>query len=218
MQIKLAVPFLATILAAAPAFAQGQVSGSLSSSASEAPSRAFEAGLGIGYAQGFGKVQGSGPDINDISHAGAELTLHLGYRATSHLFVGAYGSGSKYLLADGTPDGSDVWSATAGLEANWHFMPDDTLDPWVGLGAGWRGYWVSKPEGVDSRHGLDFARVSVGLDYRVARQFSISPYIGASGTVFLSEKVGQETSFSSIDSTKAAIFIQGGIMGRFDLI
>jgi outer membrane protein W len=217
MQIKSTFLILGAALLAAPAFAQSEVQSSAFSSSSGAPDRAFEIGLGAGYAQGLGDIKSNAPGLTDIAHGGGEITLHLGYRATPNLMVGAYGSGSKYTLGNSTPDNSDVWSATGGLEANWHFLPGDGLDPWVGLGAGWRGHWVSKPSGVDSRHGIDFARLTVGVDYKVSSEFSIAPYIGASGTVFLTQQLSQANAFSNIDSPSANVFIYGGIMGRFDL-
>lgn len=217
MQIKSALIVAGAALLAAPAFAQSEVQAPASTSSPSVPDRAFEIGLGFGYAQGVGDIASGQPGLNDYAHGGGELSLHAGYRATPNLLIGAYGSGSKYTLGNLTPNNSDVWSATAGLEANWHFLPGESLDPWVGLGAGWRGHWVSKPQGTDSRHGIDFARVTVGVDYKVTPEFYVSPYIGASGTVFLTQQLAQDTSFTNINSPNANVFLYGGIMGHFDL-
>jgi len=97
--------------------------------------RALEITLGAGYAQGFGDIGASQRTLTDLSSAGGEISLGVGYRVDRHFLVGAYGSGSKYSTGDFT-GGADVWSATAGLQGNYHFLPDNDWDPWVGLGTG----------------------------------------------------------------------------------
>jgi Outer membrane protein beta-barrel domain len=213
---------VATLLAAAatPALAQDntEVTASVPRRAAGGPSRAWEIGLGIGYTQGVGDIGSNSPGLNDIAHGGGEVQLNLGYRINPNWLVGLYGTVGKYSLGSVTPDGSDVWSATAGAQANYHFLPDQEWDPWVGLGAGWRGHWTTKNVGTDTRHGLDLARVQVGVDYRVSPEFSVSPYVGASATMFLTQELAQQTSFSNIGNPNVNFFFFGGIMGRFDIL
>jgi Outer membrane protein beta-barrel domain len=217
-RISIVAAFLAA--AAQPALAQesGDISAVVPRRAAGGPANAWEFGLGLGYTQGVGDVGSSSPTLTDIAHAGGEVQLSIGYRINPHWLVGLYGTGGKYTLGSGTPDGSDVWSATAGVQANYHFMPDQDWDPWVGLGAGWRGQWVSKPVGTDIRHGLELARVQVGLDYRVSPEFSVSPYLGASASMFLTQELAQETTWSNVHDPNVNFFFMGGIMGRFDIM
>jgi len=206
--------------ASLPALAQesGEVTATVQRSVKGAPSNAWEISLGAGYAQGVGDIGGSSPTLTDIAHGGGEIQLNVGYRLSPNWLVGLYGTGGKYTLGSGTPDGSDVWSATAGVQANYHFLPDQEWDPWVGLGAGWRGQWVSKSAGTDIRHGIELARVQVGLDYRVSPEFSVSPYLGASASMFLTQELAQQTSWSNVSDPNVNFFFMGGIMGRFDII
>jgi Outer membrane protein beta-barrel domain len=183
-----------------------------------APARAWEIGLGIGYSQGVGDIGSNSPTLTDLTHGGGELQVNVGYRIDPHWLVGLYGTVGKYSLGTVTPDGSDVWSATAGAQANYHLMPDQQWDPWIGLGAGWRGHWISKNIGTDIRHGLDFARLQVGVDYRVSPEFSVSPYLGASATLFLAQELAQQTSFSNVHDPNVNLFFFGGLMGRFDIL
>ena len=183
-----------------------------------APARAWEIGLGIGYSQGVGDIGSNSPTLNDLTHGGGEVQLNVGYRIDPHWLVGLYGTVGKYSLGSVTPDGSDVWSATAGAQANYHLLPDQQWDPWIGLGAGWRGHWVSKTVGTDTRHGLDLARLQVGVDYRVSPEFSISPYVGASATLFLAQELAQQTAFSNVHDPNVNLFFFGGLMGRFDIL
>ena len=183
-----------------------------------APSNAWEIGLGFGYSQGVGDIGGNSPTLTDLTHGGGEVQLSLGYRINPNWLVGIYGTGGKYSLGNLTPSDSDVWSATAGVQANYHVLPGAAWDPWVGLGASWRGHWISKPGATDSRHGLDLARLQVGVDYRVSPEFSVSPYVGASATVFLTQSLSQQNGFSNVPDPSVNFFFAGGLMGRFDIL
>jgi len=221
MNGKLAVIAIVTAASAAgPALAQetAEVTTTTFQRASSAPNRAWEIGVGLGYSQGVGDIGTNSPTLNDLSHGGGEVQLNVGYRINPKWLVGLYGSAGKYSLGNVTPNDSDVWSVTAGVQANYHFLPDAQWDPWIGLGAGWRGHWVNKPGGTDTRHGLDLARLQVGVDYRVTPEFSIAPYLGASATVFLTQQLAQQTSFSDVHDPNVNFFLSGGIVGRFDIL
>ena len=144
--MKSTLTFVLIALAGSPLYAQ-----EVQTAARQAPAtvdQAFEITLGAGYAQGFGDIGASQRSLTDLSSAGGELSLGVGYRVDRHFLIGAYGSGSKYSTGDFT-GGGDVWSATAGLQGNYHFLPENDWDPWVGLGSGWRG---QAHQGADHRH------------------------------------------------------------------
>jgi len=205
---------IAAALLAAPLYAQ-EVTASSPSSVRPADN-ALEITLGAGYAQGFGDIGAGQRNITDQSSAGGELQLGVGYRVNPNIMVGAYGSGSMHATGDFT-SGANIYTATAGVQANYHFMPAETWDPWVGLGSGWRALWINKNGGTDSRHGLDVARLTAGVDYRVNSQFAISPYVGAGITTFLTQELAGEQSFRDVQSPNANVWLFGGIQGRFDL-
>jgi hypothetical protein len=184
----------------------------------DAPSSAWEIGVGAGYSQGVGDIGGNSPTLTDLTHGGGEIQLNVGYRINPNWLVGIYGSGGKYSSGNLVSSDSDVWSATAGVQANYHFLPYQQWDPWVGLGAGWRGHWISQSSGTDSRHGLDVARLQVGVDYRVNPEFSIAPYVGASASIFLTQQLAQQASFSNVHDPNVNFFFVGGFLGRFDVL
>jgi len=179
---------------------------------------AFEVSLGFGYLQGFGDVGANVPSLTDTGSAGTSLELDLGWRIDPHFLVGAYGTGAWLSTGDAPGNAHNNWSATAGIQGNYHILPGASLDPWVGLGAGWRGYFVNRANGTDARHGIDFARVQVGVDVPVTSSVSISPFVGAATTIFLTQQLANQTSFSAIQDRKVGVFISAGVMGRFDLI
>jgi hypothetical protein len=181
-----------------------------------APSQAFEITLGAGYAQGVGDIGSNHRALGDISGAGGEVSLGIGYRIDPNWMVGVYGSGSKH--ATGNFSDGDIWSATAGVQANYHVMPQADTDPWVGLSSGWRGHWVKhEAAGTDSRHGWDIARVTAGLDFRLTPQFALAPYVAGGVTMFLTEELANESSYSNIHSPRANVWLSLGLLGRFDL-
>jgi len=178
---------------------------------------AFEVGLGFGYLQGFGNVGANVPSLTDTGSAGTSLDLNLGWRIDPHFLVGVYGSGAWLSTGNAPGNAHNNWSAGAGIQGNYHILPGTSLDPWVGLGAGWRGYFVNRPTGTDARHGIDFARVQVGVDVPVTSNVAISPFVGAATTIFLTQQLANETSFSTIQDRQVGVFINAGVMGRFDI-
>ncbi|MFN2547792.1 MAG: hypothetical protein ABR567_10195 [Myxococcales bacterium] len=211
--MKSTLVFIAVALAGAPVFAQEIVAPARSRPSVE---KALEITVGAGYAQGFGDIGASQRSLTDLSSAGGELSVGIGYRIDKRFLIGAYGSGSKYSTADFT-FGGDIWSATAGVQADVHLLPDGEWDPWVSLGTGWRGYWVNKFGSIDSRHGWDIARLQAGVDYRVSPEFAIAPYVGAGLTTFLTQELAGQHSFSNVQSPNVNVWVFAGLQGRFDL-
>jgi hypothetical protein len=125
---------------------------------------AFEVGLGFGYTQGFGNVGNNVRSLSDSGGAGTSAELDLGWRIDPNWLVGIYGTGAWLSRGEAPGNAHNNWSAGAGVQGNYHFLPGGSFDPWVGLGVGWRGYFINRPQGTDTLHGLDFARVQVGVD------------------------------------------------------
>jgi hypothetical protein len=204
---------LAALLVAAPLYAQ-EVAYSPQLPPSPADN-AFEVTLGGGYAQGFGDIGAGQRSLPEVSSAGGELQLGLGWRINPRFMVGAYGSGSYHATGDYT-SGANIYTATGGLQANYHFLPSSEWDPYVGLGSGWRAMWVSNG-GTDSRHGMDIARVTAGVDFRVNSQCAVAPYVTAGLTTFLTQELKGQQSFADVRSPDVNVWLSAGFQGRFDL-
>ena len=205
---------VAAALIAAPLYAQ-EVSAQAPSKTAAADN-AFEITIGGGYAQGFGDISSrQQKDLTDLTSAGGELQLGFGYRIDPHLMVGVYGTGARYATRDAT-SGANIWTATAGLQGNYHFLPMNEWDPWIGLSSGWRGMWISN-NGTDARHGLDIAKLTAGVDYRVSPEFAVSPYASVGMTAFLAEKLASQNEFGTLHDPKVNVWVGAGIQGRFDI-
>lgn len=191
-----------------------------------AATHAIEISLGTGYAQAFGKVGNGIPQLNDVGQAGGALQVAVGYRVLPQLTLGVYGSGSAFSRGDLSDSSTNMYSASAGVQADWHFLPSgERFDPWVGVGAGWRGYWLHSDSvvpgrlvaGTTSLQGLQLAKLQLGVDYRVAPAIAISPVIGADLSMFLTESPAGANGYSNIDSPQVNTFVFAGLLGRFDI-
>src|SRR5207237_4036085 len=129
------------------------------------------------------------PSFTDLAQAGGRLQVGVGYRLMPQLTLGVYGSGAMFGRGDSVDSSSKLYTASAGVQADWHFLPSGSeLDPWVSLGTGWRGYWVNADQGTTSLHGLELAKLQVGVDYRIAPAVAIAPVIGADLSTFLTQE------------------------------
>lgn len=189
---------------------------------SPAPPRdAIEIGLGLGATGGTGTVS-DGEALSDTARAGGALEIGLGYRFDPSFLFGVYASYGRFAAAPGVPDGAHVRTVTAGLEGQWHFLPYSRLDPWIGVGAGYRGISIV-PDGRAStglREGVQVARLRLGVDWRVSRAVALGPVLGVDATVFVARRDVGEDELLSIDEDDLALstFVFGGLGGRFDLV
>jgi hypothetical protein len=183
-----------------------------------APANALEIGVATGYTQGVGPIGGDMQHVEDISKAGGAFELDAMYRINPTFAVGGYGSFAKYASGDQISDQTDVLGATAGIQATAHLRPDRSVDPWVSLGGGWRGLWLSPQSGKNSSlQGLELARLQVGVDYRVTEDVAIAPVIGGSLNLFLSEDSPMTSQYTDITDKKVNFIGFAGLAGRFDL-
>jgi outer membrane protein W len=179
---------------------------------------ALELTVGTGYAQGFGDIASNRPALTDVAQPGGAVQIGVGYRLIPQLTLGLYGSGAMFSRGDQVDTTSNLYSASAGVQADWHFIPSGSeFDPWVSLGTGWRGYWVRADQGTTSLQGLELAKLQLGVDYRVARAVAISPVIGADLSMFLSESNPGTSSYSNVADPRVNTFVFAGLQGRFDI-
>src|SRR5258706_7420792 len=183
-----------------------------------APSNALEIGVATGYTQGVGPLGGGMAHVEDIARAGGAVELDAMYRINPLFGVGAYGSFSKYATGDQIDSQNDVLGATAGIQAALHLRADRSVDPWVSVGTGWRGLWLSPLSGkTTGLQGLELARLQIGVDYRVDQDVSITPVIGGSLNMFVSEDSAMTPKYTEIADKKVNFMGFAGIAGRFDL-
>lgn len=211
-----AFKLLPAMLLFVPAIAAAE---DVSVSSSHAPVKnAFEIGVSAGYAQGVGELGRDLADLDDVAGPGGAVQLDLGYRIIPQLSVGAYGSFAGYQKGDVLADETNVTGVNAGIQATYHFRPSANLDPWVSLGVGWKGLWLSPETGkTTALQGIDFARLQIGADYRLSKDIAIAPVIGGSLGTFLSADSPMTTEYTEIEDKQVSFTGFAGIAGRFDI-
>jgi len=179
---------------------------------------ALELTVGTGYEQGFGKFASGQPSLSDVGNAGGAVQIGVGYRLLPQLTLGVYGSGAEFGRGGQVDSSASLYSAAAGVQADWHFLPGESeFDPWISLGSGWRGYWIDENAGKTSIQGMELAKLQVGLDYRLDRAIAISPVVGADISTFFTQSTPESSGFHNLASPQVNTFFFAGLMGRFDL-
>jgi hypothetical protein len=177
---------------------------------------AVEITISTGYAQAFGEVSSGLPNLTDVGLAGWSLQLSVGYRLTPQLALGAYGGGS--LSQQTQQEATNLYSALSGFRADWHFLPAwHEIDPWVSLGAGWRGYWIEHSEGATSLHGFDFAKLQAGFDYRAERRAALGPVVGLDLSRFVWQAGPDANGYESTSHPRVNTVVFVGVLGRLDI-
>ncbi len=215
-----------TLLVLVPAIASAQPETNVDSSADTsafdhgvAPVKnALEIGVATGYTQGAGKLGGNMSSVEDVARAGGAVEVDLGARIIPNLSVGVYGTFSQSAKGDQLASSTDVYGASAGVQATWHFRPDTSVDPYINLGGGWRGLWLTPSSGkTTALQGVELARLQVGVDYRITPDIAVSPLIGAALDMFVSQDSPMTTDYTEIQTKKVNFTGFAGIAGRFDL-
>lgn len=216
MTIKNLIPALSLLV---PAVASAQPNESSGTDRYLAPADdAVEISVGTGYVHGLGKTGGEMADLDELTGPGGALQLELGYRIIPNLTIGGYGAFSLHDNGDAVDDNVDVFGATAGVQAAWHFRPESALDPWVKLGTGWKGLWLSPDTGKNtSLQGLELARLQVGVDYRITPEIAIAPVVGGSLGMFISQDSPMTDEYTEIDSKEVNFTGFAGLSGTFDI-
>ena len=184
------------------------------------PKRALGVQIGAGYGQGIGNISSNNnvPSVHDISGPGGTIQATIGYRATPHFMFGVYGTGSQFAEGNTLISGTNVRSATAGFQADFHARPSYTVDPWLSLASGVRGMWLSPDIGQNtSLLGLQLVRAQVGVDFRMSRGVAIAPVIGGDASLFLTRDGPGFSGFTNINDPRVNVFLFGGLQARFDV-
>jgi hypothetical protein len=183
-----------------------------------APTRpTFELALGAGYTQGAGGAGVIG-SIEDVAGPGGTLELQLGYRTSTRFAAGLYGTVARFRHGDAIADGSRAYGATAGIQAVYHASDTRSLDPWISVGAGWRGLWLERAGAQrTSMQGVELLRLQLGIDYRITPRLAVAPVIAASLSVFLVENAVMPMDFTAVQDKRLNLYGFTGFLGRFDV-
>jgi hypothetical protein len=201
-----------------PSIAWAETADSADRAEGVAPADAFEITFGQGLSQGFGDGAREGAGLRDLGGLGPSLQLGFGYRIDPRFMVGGYAEGGRYSASDALPDGTHSYTGAFGVQAQYHFRPFAKFDPWVGLGTGFRSYWVDRPDtGNETLQGWEIVRLRVGVDYRLGPSMSMGPMLGASLSRFTLTEGPDASRSEEIDDAGLSGFVFAGFQGRFEI-
>jgi hypothetical protein len=182
-----------------------------------ATGRSLEIAFGGGYTQGVGGAGAASP-LEDTTGPGGNVEVQVGVRLNEHLAVGGYGTLARYRHGDLLADGTQAYGATAGVQAAWHTRTNRSVDPWISVGTGWRGLWLTEHgQSQVTAFGIEIARLQIGVDYRITPALAVAPVVGASTSVFIEQHTGAMDSFSAVHDNRLNLYVFGGVLGRFDI-
>ena len=195
-----------------------------------ASAKKFQLGLRLGYAVPSGKIDGDSTVLGE-SHPGTKLSdlvtgqvpiwLDVGYMVTPNVLLGVYGQYGFGSLKD-CPDGvsCSAHDLRIGVQAQYHFTPFESVDPWLGAGFGYESLALSASGGgrtfVDgSITGWEFLNLQGGVDFQVANAITIGPFLSFSLDQFTSAKSNGNS--DDIDPTALHEWITFGAKGTFGI-
>lgn len=183
-----------------------------------APRGAFEVGVEGGYTQPLGEI-GDGRSFRNVAEAGGAVGLSLGLRINPHWALAFTTQFHNNKGDDNLGRNAEVRGLSSGVKATYHIRPYRTVDPYLSLGTGYRVMWLV-PDGAPNElvHGFQLGRALVGLDFRVSKDVSIGPMIGADFNMFLWDNPqGAAVGDQKIGSVRPSTFLFGGIGATFDV-
>jgi hypothetical protein len=186
-------------------------------------------GLELGARLGYGIPMGdSAKDakMSDGIKSMIPIWIDAGYRIDENLFAGLYFQyGLVQLADDACPDGADCSGSNirVGVQGQYHLMPAESFDPWLGLGIGYEmnSYKVSAggQEATGSTSGFEFLNIQAGGDFAVSEGVAIGPFLSFSLGQYSKAKVemGGNTIEGDIEEKAMHQWLVLGVRGSFQL-
>jgi hypothetical protein len=156
------------------------------------------------------------PKLSDYLGPQFSSTVDIGGKIIPNLFIGGYlglgigGAGGK---------ASDFCSQfnlsctgvtlRIGIEGQFHILPDQKINPWVGYGIGYEASSLSSSakngnsnnSSSVTRAGIELAHLMGGVDFRISRVFGVGPFLDFSLGQYSSASGSLSTGSSSSSST-----------------
>ncbi|MBI2390363.1 MAG: hypothetical protein HYV09_12305 [Deltaproteobacteria bacterium] len=198
--------------------------------AAEPAAEGKESGLEVGARVGYGIPMGNaaeGSKMSDAFNGKIPLWLDVGYRLNRNIYVGGFFQYGIGLMNDDKCKDCSGSVMRFGVNAQYHIMPTQKFDPWVGVGVGYEIATLSSKttvlgqtfEASSSTKGLEFINLQAGGDYKVSPDFGIGPFLSFSLGQYSSSTVEINGQENSADIEKKAMhqWLILGVRGSFVL-
>jgi len=177
----------------------------------------FQLALRTGVAIPFGDTFKDNK-LSDGVAAQLPLVVDIGGKVIPNLFLGGYLGIGVGGVGGRTADFCDAADLSClgvgiriGVEAQYHILPAEFVNPWIGYGIGYESLGVGisgngGPDTSSSVGGLEFAHFMGGADFRLSRVAGIGPFIDVSLGRYGSQTTdnGSTTTSRDIDSSLRA--------------
>ena len=189
----------------------------------------FKLGLRLGYAVPAGKIDGDqtagtvtvpGVKLGDETSGQVPIWIDAGYMVTPNVLVGLYGQyGFVSVKNCDTGVSCSAHDLRIGVQGQYHIMPSESVDPWLGLGIGYESLGTSRSAAGMSQDGSlsgwEFLNLQGGVDFLATSAFTVGPFLSISLDQFSSASVGSV----SADITNKALheWITFGAKGTFGI-
>lgn len=191
---------------------------------------AVSVGARIGYGIPLGKAaDNTNGDLSKSISGMVPLMLDAGYKFNPNIYVGAYFMyGIGFVPSDATGCGQNGVSCSVhdlrfGVNAHYHLMPDQTIDPWFGLGVGYEILSASASGGnqsiSSSVKGFEFVSLQGGADYKVMPNLGVGPFLSFSLGKYTTQSIdgGSATQSGDIQNTAFHEWLLLGVRGVYDI-
>ncbi len=175
-------------------------------------------GLRLNYAIPMGNTV-KGEKMTDGISGQIPIQLDVGYRVIPELTLGVYGSYGFGMIASNIKDSTDsISTLNLGVQALYDFPAFQQIKPWAGLGVGYEWMTISPKVGDSAKaDGWEFARLQVGADYAVAKNFNTGLFLSYSFAQFGTVSSGGVSVSVPSDQKAMHEWFQIGIRGSYDL-
>ena len=149
-----------------------------------------EYGVDLGLRLGYGIPLGSMAEnvkLNDLVSGQVPIWVDAGYRFNPNIMAGLYFQyGFGFVPDSGCANGVAGISCSAsdirfGIQGQYRFMPENSVNPWLGIGFGYEWLDWSASAGGQSQsagvHGFEFLHLQGGADFKVAESVGVGPFL-----------------------------------------
>jgi len=188
----------------------------------------FQMAVRTGFSLPMGESS-DGEDMSDIYSGQVPIFLDIGGKVIPNLFIGGYfglgfggAAGRLGDICDAANATCTTVSVRLGVEAQYHFLPAGSANPWLGYGVGFEssgvGISAGGRDGTVTLTGFEFGRFGGGVDFRISRTFGIGPFLDFSVGNYSHAKYdlpGTVTDEGSIANTATHEWLTFGVRGVF---
>jgi len=188
----------------------------------------FQGAVRTGFILPFGQIYGTGTGSSGIAFGDSvtgfvPVMLEAGWRFNPNVMVGLYGQYAFGIAKNCEASSCSVSDFTVGVQAHYHFAPQEAVDPWGGVGFGYEWLPLSVTSGSSvldvTYKGFQFVSFQFGVDFPVTSTFKLAPYVSFSLGQYSSGSASGNVVTGSGDVTDKSLheFLTFGFRGSFNL-